>query len=99
MTATSHIIRIDDLGRIVIAKEIRQSLNIRMGDPFEVYLDGDSIILKKYSPYESARRAVETALACLAADTKLSQPASNAVRMGLKAAMRVWEKEIQNADH
>lgn len=51
MKATGIIRRIDDLGRVVIPKEIRRSLNIREGDPLEIFTDRDgSVIFKKYSP-------------------------------------------------
>lgn len=54
MKATGVVRRIDDLGRIVIPKEIRRSLRIREGDSLEIYSEGnDSIVLKKYSPIES----------------------------------------------
>lgn len=54
MKATGVVRRIDDLGRIVIPKEIRRSLRIREGDSLEIYADGsDAITLKKYSPVES----------------------------------------------
>ena len=49
MKTTGVIRRIDELGRIVIPKEIRKSLRIKNGESLEVYLDGDSIILKKFS--------------------------------------------------
>lgn len=51
MKATGVIRKIDDLGRIVIPKEIRKSLRIREGDPLEIYVESDGeIILKKYAP-------------------------------------------------
>lgn len=50
MKATGVIRRIDDLGRIVIPKEIRRNLSIREGDPFEICLDGDIVCFKKYDP-------------------------------------------------
>lgn len=50
MKATGIIRRIDDLGRIVIPKEIRRNMNIREGDPMEIYLDGDNrVIFEKYN--------------------------------------------------
>lgn len=49
--ATGIVRRIDDLGRIVIPKEIRRTLRIREGDPLEIYVDhGGEVILKKYAP-------------------------------------------------
>ncbi len=51
MKATGIVRRIDDLGRIVVPKEIRRTLRIREGDPLEIFTDRDGeIILKKYSP-------------------------------------------------
>ncbi len=51
MKATGIVRRIDDLGRVVIPKEIRRVLRIREGDPLEIYTDGGGeVILKKYSP-------------------------------------------------
>lgn len=50
MKATGIIRRIDDLGRIVIPKEIRRNMNIREGDPMEIYLDGDNrVVFEKYN--------------------------------------------------
>lgn len=51
MKATGIVRRIDDLGRIVIPKEIRRTLRIRETDPLEIYTDREGqVILKKYSP-------------------------------------------------
>ena len=51
MKATGIVRRIDDLGRVVIPKEIRRTMRIREGDPLEIYTDRDEeVILKKYSP-------------------------------------------------
>lgn len=51
MKATGIVRRIDDLGRVVIPKEIRRTMRIREGDPLEIYTDNDGeVIFKKYSP-------------------------------------------------
>ncbi len=65
MKATGIVRRIDDLGRIVIPKEIRRTLRIREGDPLEIFTDREGeIILKKYSPIgelgEFAKQYVES---------------------------------------
>lgn len=53
MKATGIVRRIDDLGRVVIPKEIRRTLRIREGDPLEIFTDREGgVILKKYSPIE-----------------------------------------------
>ncbi|MDR2045264.1 MAG: AbrB/MazE/SpoVT family DNA-binding domain-containing protein [Clostridium sp.] len=65
MKATGIVRRIDDLGRIVIPKEIRRTLRIRESDPLEIFTDREGeIILKKYSPIEemstSAKQCAES---------------------------------------
>lgn len=56
MKATGIVRRIDDLGRVVIPKEIRRTMRIREGDPLEIYTDNDGeVIFKKYSPIGDAR--------------------------------------------
>lgn len=50
MKPTGIVRRIDDLGRVVMPKELRRTLRIRDGDPLEIYVDGNSVMLKKYAP-------------------------------------------------
>ncbi|MEG0570837.1 MAG: stage V sporulation T C-terminal domain-containing protein [Oscillospiraceae bacterium] len=51
MKATGIVRRIDDLGRVVIPKEIRRTMRIREGDPLEIYTTGEGeVIFRKYSP-------------------------------------------------
>lgn len=51
MKATGIVRRIDDLGRVVIPKEIRRTASIREGDPLEIFLDEDgAVVFKKYNP-------------------------------------------------
>lgn len=50
MKATGIVRRIDDLGRIVIPKELRRTLGIAEGEPLEIFVDGEKIILRKYTP-------------------------------------------------
>lgn len=52
MRATGIIRRTDDLGRIVIPKEIRRSMNIREGDAMEIFLENNCVCFKKYEPNE-----------------------------------------------
>ena len=63
MKATGIVRRIDDLGRVVVPKEIRRILRIREGDPLEIYTGNmGEIILKKYSPIgDMSQVAVEFA--------------------------------------
>ena len=54
MKTTGVIRRIDELGRIVIPKEIRKSLRIKNGDNLEILVEGDNVTLRKYSQIENA---------------------------------------------
>lgn len=59
MKATGIVRRIDDLGRVVIPKEIRRTLHVREGDPLEIYLLEDGgCVFKKYSPMEYNEDAI-----------------------------------------
>ncbi len=53
MKATGVVRRIDDLGRIVIPKELRRTMRIREGDSLEIFIEGEKIMLKKYSPVQN----------------------------------------------
>ena len=50
MKSTGIVRNIDELGRIVIPKEIRTNMDIKHGDPVEIFIDGEKIILSKYHP-------------------------------------------------
>ncbi len=50
MKATGIVRKVDELGRIVLPIELRRTLNIDIRDPLEIYVDGESIMLKKYQP-------------------------------------------------
>ena len=53
MRATGIVRRIDDLGRVVIPKEIRRQLRIKEGDPLEIFLEGNKVCFEKYSPIDA----------------------------------------------
>jgi AbrB family looped-hinge helix DNA binding protein len=69
MKATGIVRRIDDLGRIVIPKEIRRALKINEGDPLELYYDAGGVLFKKYEAFsnadwETAKKLVSHILGC-----------------------------------
>lgn len=59
MKATGIVRRIDELGRVVIPKEIRRTLRIKEGDPLEIFTDRDELMLKKYSPIATLEKFSE----------------------------------------
>lgn len=50
MKSTGIVRKVDELGRVVIPKELRRTLGIAESDPLEVFVDGEQIILRKYRP-------------------------------------------------
>ncbi|MCK1989441.1 AbrB/MazE/SpoVT family DNA-binding domain-containing protein [Lysinibacillus fusiformis] len=50
MKSTGMVRKVDELGRVVIPKELRRTLGIDNQDPLEIFIDGDKVILKKYKP-------------------------------------------------
>ena len=50
MKAIGIVRKVDELGRIVIPKELRRTLNIEEGDPLEIFVDGEEVVLRKYEP-------------------------------------------------
>ena len=50
MQSTGIVRKVDELGRIVLPKELRGTLRIAQRDPLEIYVDGENIILRKYEP-------------------------------------------------
>ncbi|MBQ7907546.1 MAG: AbrB/MazE/SpoVT family DNA-binding domain-containing protein [Clostridia bacterium] len=50
MKSTGIVRKLDELGRLVLPKELRTTLDIKEKDPVEIFVEGDTIILKKYAP-------------------------------------------------
>jgi len=59
MKTTGVVRRIDELGRIVIPKEIRKNMRIKNGDSLEIFLSDEDIVLKKYSPIETLENILD----------------------------------------
>ena len=50
MKATGIVKKLDELGRVVIPVETRRTLGLKEGDPMEIFIDGENVVLKKYQP-------------------------------------------------
>ncbi|WP_082235004.1 AbrB/MazE/SpoVT family DNA-binding domain-containing protein [Halobacillus massiliensis] len=59
MKSTGIVRKVDMLGRIVVPKELRTSLNIEVNDPVEIYTEGDMVVLKKYQASEEKKSIVQ----------------------------------------
>lgn len=58
MRATGIVRRIDDLGRVVIPKEIRRTMRIREGDPLEIFTENNMVCITKYEPEKKEREKI-----------------------------------------
>ena len=108
MKATGIVRRIDDLGRVVIPKEIRRTLRIRESDPMEIFTDREGqIILKKYSPigelnmfakeYTEALAQAAGCIACIADKDQIIAAAGNGWReYEQKTISRELEEQISD---
>lgn len=103
MKATGIVRRIDELGRVVIPKEIRSTLRLKSGDPLEIFTERDELMLKKYSPIaslENFQKALQRAsttcpviLPSSATPTKCSMPRARAsANCSAKACLPRWIK-------
>lgn len=110
MKATGIVRRIDDLGRIVIPKEIRRTLRIREADPLEIFTDREGeIILKKYSPigemstfakqYAESLAQVSGHTALIADRDQFIAAAGGAKGLLGKAVSRELEEKIENREN
>ena len=73
MKATGIVRRIDDLGRVVIPKEIRRTMRIREGDPLEIYTGvGGEVVFKKYSPIGEMSESVGTLAEAVSKNTNFA---------------------------
>lgn len=62
MKSTGIVRKVDNLGRIVVPRELRRVLNIEEGDPLEIFMDNESIVLRKYEPGCNCCGAVDNKL-------------------------------------
>lgn len=72
MKATGIVRRIDDLGRVVIPKEIRRTMKIKEGDPLEIFINEDGgVVFKKYDPFPKVLESLRDARDIMDEDSPL----------------------------
>lgn len=72
MKATGIVRRIDDLGRIVIPKEMRRTLGVQEGDPMEIYIAGGGILFRRYYPNDQWTEQIAQLGNAIIQDTSIS---------------------------
>ena len=95
MKATGIVRRVDDLGRIVIPREIRKRLNITDGQPMELYVEDESVIFKKYDFLEGSRCVIKKTIDFVREDTDLGVEKRNEVLAKMKEALAALEKKVE----
>lgn len=88
MKSTGIVRRIDDLGRVVIPKEIRKTMGIREGDPLEIYTTIDGIVIKKHYPQSDYIQRLEDILEDIAGDPDMDKRVRAAIAEGIDEAIR-----------
>ena len=99
MKSTGIIRRIDDLGRVVVPKEIRRNLRLREGDPVEIFTEGDAVCFKKYDVTGDVQQVLTNAEEYIKLETELSPKVVNAL-LGKIDEMKTILKEVaENEDN
>ena len=96
MKATGIIRRVDDLGRVVIPKEIRRTMKISEGDPLEIYTEKDAVVFRKYG-HDLASEAdtlLENVVCYLDADA----PCRDEVRLALERVVLLLKKHEEEQE-
>ena len=94
---TGIVRRFDDLGRIVIPREIRRKLHISEGTPMEIFVDTEdgSLILKKYSYTNGSRQALKSALEYVRYDDEISNETRRELEEKLRDALSFLNEKEQ----
>ena len=97
MKPTGIVRRVDDLGRVVIPKEVRKTLHIDDGDPLELFTDGADIVLKKYGPFEEIT-AIQNAIDFIMSFGTIDPDRKKKAIAKLEEAMAILNAEIEKGD-
>ena len=89
MNSTGIIRRIDDLGRVVIPKEIRRTLNIKDGDPLEIHVNDNMVCYKKYVPEADYINTVRSIIENLEQDFDMKPETKNELNSKLKEVIKL----------
>lgn len=96
MNSTGIVRRIDDLGRVVIPKEVRRTMRLREGDPLELFMEGEYVCFRRYDAMQPVRHALQT-LQDAIADDALSQ-VDPVEATSIKALVGLLNKNIKNLE-
>lgn len=95
MKSTGIVRRIDDLGRLVIPKEIRRTLRIQEGDPFELFTEGEYVCFKKYSTTPELKGAIEGLHEVIYGEDSPVKNLPEEQAASIKALLHVLERDLK----
>ena len=93
MRATGIIRRIDDLGRIVIPKEIRRTLGLREGDPMEICVEDDAVIFRRYDAFVTTITVLKRTKLLIDDDWDLDREEKHKIMQKLQEAIDLIERK------
>lgn len=96
MKSTGIIRRIDDLGRVVLPKEIRRTMHIKEGDPLELFVEGDFVCFRRYDNCHPVRQCLKTLQECITDDCLLNVDPIEAA--SIRALVGLLNKNIKAFD-
>lgn len=99
MKSTGIIRRIDDLGRVVIPKEIRRNLRLKDGDPVEIFMEGDAVCFKKYDVTGDVQQVLSNAEDYIKRETELSPKVVDALLGKITEMKNILKEAADNEDH
>ena len=96
MKATGIVRRIDDLGRVVIPKEIRRTLDIKEGDPLELFIEGDVVCFQRYVATDEYKGRIDRLIELIKNDGEPSLQNKKTVLSALELAKELLKGEENN---
>jgi stage V sporulation protein T len=95
MKTTGIIRRIDDLGRVVIPKEVRRTLMIKEGDPLEIHVHEDMVCYRKYVPESDYINSIKSIIGNLEQDFDINTDTKNELKIKLKEVIGLLNVESE----
>ncbi len=92
MKKTGIIRRVDDLGRIMIPKEIRRALKINDGDPMEIFINNNMVCYQKYEPEVTYIETIDSIIKTLSADMDINSTKRNMLKVKMEEAISLLKE-------
>jgi len=95
MKSTGIVRRIDDLGRVVIPKEVRRTMRLKEGDPLELFMEGEYVCFRRYSTEPELKGAIEGLHAVIYGEASPIEDLPEEQAASIKALLHVLERDLK----